>query len=164
MSTYFFHDQYGITSTNINTSKDASALIQKDCGLQMDVQRGGNSMIWSWKNGYKNNIFAWSSRRKDLYMQQPEGYQIPENEQQVCLLKMPLYRLKQSPIGSAIKGLIFSCLKKDQCVYFKRLLKQSPIGSDIKGLIFSCLKKWPLCLFQETFRKLNDLSFVLYPL
>jgi ATP-binding cassette subfamily B (MDR/TAP) protein 1 len=41
--------------------------------------------------------FLYGDLEEDIYMQQPEGFAIQGNENQVCKLKKSLYGLKQAP-------------------------------------------------------------------
>ena len=64
---------------------------------------------------------------EQIYMKQPEGFEVPEKEGQVCLLKKSLYGLKQSPrqwykrFDSFMLGHGFSRSMYDSCVYFRKL-------------------------------------------
>lgn len=61
-----------------------------------------------------------------IYMTQPEGYELPETKDKVCLLKKSLYGLKQSPRQWYLKfdehmlSIGFERSMYDSCVYFKR--------------------------------------------
>ena len=41
--------------------------------------------------------FLYGDLEEDIYMQQPEGFAIQGNENQVCKLKKSIYGLKQAP-------------------------------------------------------------------
>ncbi|PHT39087.1 hypothetical protein CQW23_22660 [Capsicum baccatum] len=72
---------------------------------------------------------------KDIYMQQPEGFVVSENEDYVCLLKKSLYGLKHLPrqwykrFDSFITSHMFRRSSYDSCVYFKEF------GRNRDGLI-----------------------------
>jgi transposase InsO family protein len=63
---------------------------------------------------------------EDIYMTQPEGYQVAGKEQLVCKLSKSLYGLKQAgrtwhiKIDIALKRQDFTALDADECVYIKR--------------------------------------------
>lgn len=64
---------------------------------------------------------------KEIYMKQPEGFEVKGKESLVCKLKRSLYGLKQAPrqwykrFDSFIKGVGFLRCEADHCCYFKRL-------------------------------------------
>ncbi|KAG8480706.1 hypothetical protein CXB51_025391 [Gossypium anomalum] len=70
--------------------------------------------------------FLHGELEEDIYMQQPEGFTVLENEDYVCLLKKSLYGLKQSPrqwykrFDSFMTSHDFKRNSFDSCVYFKK--------------------------------------------
>jgi Reverse transcriptase (RNA-dependent DNA polymerase) len=71
--------------------------------------------------------FLYGDLDEQIYMKQPEGFEITGKEDHVCLLKKSLYGLKQSPrqwykkFDSFMVNLNFSRSNYDSCVYLKRL-------------------------------------------
>ncbi|KAG8490246.1 hypothetical protein CXB51_015516 [Gossypium anomalum] len=71
-------------------------------------------------------VFLHGELEEDIYMQQPEGFTVLENEDYVCLLKKSLYGLKQSPrqwykrFDSFMTSHDFKRSSFDSCVYFKK--------------------------------------------
>lgn len=69
--------------------------------------------------------FLHGDLEEELYMEQPEGYETPENKGKVCLLKKSLYGLKQAPRQWNKRFDRFMSEEKfvrsahDQCVYIK---------------------------------------------
>ena len=63
---------------------------------------------------------------EDIYMQQTEGFVVLGKEDHVCMLKKPLYELKQSPrqwykrFDSFMTSHDFRKCNFNSCVYFKR--------------------------------------------
>ena len=70
--------------------------------------------------------FLHSDLEEQIYMKQPEGFEVVGKENHVCLLKS-LYGLKQSPrqwykkFDSFMISINFSLSNYDCCVYFKKL-------------------------------------------
>jgi len=64
---------------------------------------------------------------EEIYMKQPEGFEIKGKESLVCKLKRSLYGLKQAPrqwykrFDNFIKGVGFLRCEADHCCYFKTL-------------------------------------------
>ncbi|KAL1212252.1 Retrovirus-related Pol polyprotein from transposon TNT 1-94 [Cardamine amara subsp. amara] len=64
---------------------------------------------------------------QDLYMEQPEGYEVNPDKDQVCLLKKSLYGLKQAPeqwnkkFNSFMIDQAFISSEHDPCVYVKEV-------------------------------------------
>jgi hypothetical protein len=62
---------------------------------------------------------------EEVYMDQPEGFVLPENERKVCKLVKSLYGLKQAPkqwhekFDTVILTNGFKYNGADKCVYFK---------------------------------------------
>jgi hypothetical protein len=71
--------------------------------------------------------FLHGDLEEEIYMQQPQGYEVKGNENLVCRLKKILYRLKKSPRQWYLKFDKFmieqgySRCHSDHCVYVKRL-------------------------------------------
>lgn len=61
-----------------------------------------------------------------IYMNQPDGFILPRNEEKVCMLKKSLYGLKQSPrqwyrkFHEYVLTIGFKRSLYDRCVYTKR--------------------------------------------
>ncbi|CAH9096877.1 unnamed protein product [Cuscuta epithymum] len=70
--------------------------------------------------------FLYEDLEEELYMYQPEGFEVPGKEHRVCRLKKSLYGLKQAPrkwykrFDAFMTRQGFSRSKYDSCVYFKR--------------------------------------------
>ncbi|KAG8472960.1 hypothetical protein CXB51_035039 [Gossypium anomalum] len=70
--------------------------------------------------------FLHGKLEEDIYMQQPEGFIVSENEDYVCLLRKSFYGLKQSPrqwykrFDSFMASHDFKRSSLDSCVYFKK--------------------------------------------
>jgi hypothetical protein len=47
-------------------------------------------------------VFLYGDLEEDIYMQQPQGYEVRGKENLVCRLKKRLYGLKQAPSVSAL--------------------------------------------------------------
>nr|AAB36257.1 retrotransposon peptide {Ty1-copia retrotransposon element, clone Sat 32} [Vicia sativa, leaves, Peptide Transposon Partial, 77 aa] [Vicia sativa] len=68
---------------------------------------------------------------EQIYMKQPEGFEVQEKEDHVCLLKKSLYGLKQSPrqwykrFDTFIVENGYCRCEHDCCVYYKRLVDKS---------------------------------------
>jgi Reverse transcriptase (RNA-dependent DNA polymerase) len=64
---------------------------------------------------------------EEIYMVQPEGFEVNEKDNMVCMLKKNLYGLKQAPrqwykkFDSFMMSHGYQRTKADPCVYFKRL-------------------------------------------
>jgi hypothetical protein len=64
---------------------------------------------------------------EEIYMQQPQGYEVKGKENLVCMLKKILYGLKKAPRKWSLKFDRFmteqgySRCHSDHCVYFKRI-------------------------------------------
>ena len=75
--------------------------------------------------------FLHEELEEDIYMQQPEGFTVSCKEDCVCLLKKPLYGLKQSPrqlykrFDSFMISHDFKRDSFDSCVYFKQCNDES---------------------------------------
>lgn len=89
-----------------------SAVVNQDLELeQMDVK----------------TAFLHGTLEQELYMEQPEGFEVDEEKDQVCLLKKSLYGLKQSPrlwnkrFHQFMKEQKFSRSEHDSCVYVKEV-------------------------------------------
>jgi hypothetical protein len=71
--------------------------------------------------------FLHGDLEEEIYMQQPQGYEVKGKENLVCRLKKILYGLKQAPKQRYLKFDKFmteqgySRFHSDHCVYFKRL-------------------------------------------
>ena len=61
--------------------------------------------------------FLHGDLEEDIYMQQPQGYEVKGKENLVCRLKKSLYGLKQAPMTK--QG--YDRCHSDHYVYFKRL-------------------------------------------
>ncbi|KAL0438075.1 UNVERIFIED_CONTAM: Caffeic acid 3-O-methyltransferase 1 [Sesamum latifolium] len=78
-----------------------------------------------------NNAFLHGFLEEDIYMEPPEGYQIPEGN--VCRLKRSLYRLKQASrqwnveFTSKVEAFDFVQSKHDHCLF----TKSSATGFDL---------------------------------
>ena len=63
--------------------------------------------------------------REDNYMRQPEGFEEPGREGQVCLLHKSLYWLKQSPrcwyeqLSIQLECTGFKQIRADPCLFYK---------------------------------------------
>ncbi|CAA7045319.1 unnamed protein product [Microthlaspi erraticum] len=89
-----------------------SAVVNQDLELeQMDVK----------------TAFLHGDLDQELYMEQPEGFEVDKDKDQVCLLKKSLYGLKQSPrlwnkkFNQFIIGEKFVRSHQDSCVYVKKV-------------------------------------------
>ncbi|KAL4016333.1 hypothetical protein IC575_023981 [Cucumis melo] len=109
-----------------------------------------------------------------IYMQQPEGFIIPGQEQKICKLNRSIYGLKQASrswnirFDTAIKSYGFDQIVDEPCVY-KRIINKSVaflvlyvddillIGNDI-GLLTD-IKQWLATQFQM--KDLGEAQFVL---
>ena len=71
-------------------------------------------------------VFLHGELKEDIYMQQPKGFVVLGKEDYVCLLKMSLYGLKQSPrqwynrFDSFVISHNFNRCTYDSCAYFRR--------------------------------------------
>jgi hypothetical protein len=69
--------------------------------------------------------FLHGDLEEEIYMKQPEGYDVKGKKELVCKLKKSMYGLKQSPrmwykkFDTYMLGLGFTRSKEDHCVYFK---------------------------------------------
>ena len=69
---------------------------------------------------------------EEVYMEQPEGFVLPENEKKVCKLIKSLYGLKQAPkqwhekFDSVILSSGFKHNEADRCIYSKRAFGTLP--------------------------------------
>uniref|UniRef100_A0A1J3F7G4 Retrovirus-related Pol polyprotein from transposon TNT 1-94 n=1 Tax=Noccaea caerulescens TaxID=107243 RepID=A0A1J3F7G4_NOCCA len=89
-----------------------SAVVNQDLELeQMDVK----------------TAFLHGDLDQELFMEQPEGFEVDKDKDQVCLLKKSLYGLKQSPrlwnkkFNQFITGEKFIRSHQDSCVYVKKV-------------------------------------------
>ena len=77
--------------------------------------------------------FLHGDLEEEIYMQQLEGFKEPGKEDYVCLLKISLYGLKQSPrqwykwFDSFRVTHGYMCYEYDCCVYFRALVDGSYI-------------------------------------
>jgi transposase InsO family protein len=75
--------------------------------------------------------FLHGNLEEEIFMKQPEGFEIAGNEEHVCKLKKSLYGLKQSPrqwykrFDTFMMGQNYTRSEYDHCVYFKKLLDGS---------------------------------------
>ena len=64
---------------------------------------------------------------EEIYMKQPEGFEVAGKESHVCLLKKSLYGLKQSPrqwykrFDAFMLGIGYHRSSYDSCCYYKKL-------------------------------------------
>jgi len=71
--------------------------------------------------------FLHGGLEEEIYMKQPQGYEVRGKEKLVCRLKKSLYGLKQAPrqwylkFDSFMTEQGYSRCHSDHCVYFKRL-------------------------------------------
>jgi len=71
--------------------------------------------------------FLHGDLEEQIYMKQPEGFEVVGKENHVCLLKKSLYSLKQSlwqrykKFNSFMVSINFSRSNYDSCIYFKEL-------------------------------------------
>jgi hypothetical protein len=71
--------------------------------------------------------FLHGDLEEEIYMQQPQGYEVKGKENLVCRLNKSLYGLKQAPrqwylkFDRFMKKQGYSRCHSDHCVYFKRL-------------------------------------------
>ena len=62
---------------------------------------------------------------EEVYIEQPQGFEVEDRKSHVCRLKKALYRLKQAPrdwygrIDSFLTSLVFTKSKVDSNLYFK---------------------------------------------
>ena len=62
---------------------------------------------------------------EEVYIEQPQGFEVEDRKTYVCILKKALYRLKQAPrdwygrIDSFLTSLRFTKSKTDSNLYFK---------------------------------------------
>jgi hypothetical protein len=79
------------------------------------------------------NAFLHDDLEEEIYMDQPQGFEVKGKENLVCRLKKNLYGLNQAPRQWYIKFDIFMAeqgynrCNSDHCVYFKRLYDDSYI-------------------------------------
>jgi hypothetical protein len=77
--------------------------------------------------------FLHGDLEEDIYMQQPQGYEIKGKENLVCILRNRLYGLKKAPRQwdlNFVRFMIeqgYSRCHSDHCVYFKKLQNESYI-------------------------------------
>lgn len=70
--------------------------------------------------------FLHGDLEEEIYMEQPEGFKVPEKENMVCRLKKSLYGLKQAPrqwykeFDSFMADHNFKKTMNDHCVFMKR--------------------------------------------
>ena len=71
--------------------------------------------------------FLHGELEEEIYMSQPEGFQVPGKEDYVCKLKRSLYGLKQSPrqwykkFDSYMIKLGYQRCEYESCAYHKKL-------------------------------------------
>ncbi|KAL9256812.1 Retrovirus-related Pol polyprotein from transposon TNT 1-94-like protein [Drosera capensis] len=71
-------------------------------------------------------VFLHGDLEEEIYMVQPEGFEVKGKEHKVCKLKKSLYGLKQAPrqwykkFDSFMTSHGYQSFKADPCVYFKR--------------------------------------------
>ena len=69
---------------------------------------------------------------QEVYLKQPQGFEVEDRKSYVCRLKKALYRLKQAPrawygrIGSFLTRLGFTKSKVDSNLYFK-IMENEPV-------------------------------------
>jgi hypothetical protein len=74
-----------------------------------------------------DDLFLTGDLEEEIYMQQPQGYEVKAKEKLVCRLKKSLYGLKQAPrqwylkFDSFMAEQGYSRCHSDHCIYFKRL-------------------------------------------
>jgi hypothetical protein len=70
--------------------------------------------------------------KEEVYIEQPQGFEVEDRKSHVCKLKKYLYRLKQAPrdwygrIDSFLMSLIFTKSKANSNLYFK-VMNDEPI-------------------------------------
>jgi hypothetical protein len=70
-----------------------------------------------------NTAFLYSSLQETVYVEQPEKFVAPGNEDLVCLLSKALYGLKQSPrawfhvIAKVLVDFYFKQSESDSCIW-----------------------------------------------
>ncbi|KAL0560279.1 hypothetical protein IC582_000679 [Cucumis melo] len=123
---------------------------------------------------FSHTAFLNGNLEETIYMQQPEGFIIPGQEQKICKLNRSIYGLKQASrswnirFDTAIKSYGFDQIVDEHCVY-KRIINKSVaflvlyvddillIKNDI-GLLTD-IKQWLATQFQM--KDLGEAQFVL---
>ena len=109
--------------------------------------------------------FLHGDLEEEIYMQQPQGYEVKGKENLVCRLKKSLYGLKQAPrqwylkFGRFMTEQGYNRCHSDHCVYFKRLEN----GSYIIFLLYVDGMLVARCNMRNinVFKKKFDNSFVM---
>ena len=83
------------------------------------------------KNGLKvhkvnvTTAFLNGTLDEEVFMRQPEGFEVEEKKNLVCRLKKSIYGLKQSPrcwnvvVDTQLKNMGFVQSKNDPCIYYR---------------------------------------------
>ena len=68
--------------------------------------------------------FLYGELEEEIYMEQPDGFVVPGEENKVCILIKSLYGLKQAPkqlhekFDTTLTSVGFSVNEADKCVYY----------------------------------------------
>ena len=93
---------------------------------------------------------------EEIYMEQPEGYEVKGKKDMVCLLKKSLYGLKQSPrqwnkrFDGFMKQQGFRQSPYDQCVYFS--------GSEVTSRVYLLLYVDDMLAISKNMEVIKDLK------